>query len=138
AGERTVDVDLVRRRPRLPRAILRLHGERGLDGEIVDADQHASFGELALQIGLAGVDLAPELVLERDCPVDPGLDPVAPRAGAFYRERSAPLVVAERREERLLPARRAGRLEPDRGTEHVVAVAEDRRRDVDPITGGAL
>ena len=45
--------------------------------------------------------------------------------GTVDREGAAPLVVDQRLERRLPPARRAGRLRPHRGAEHVVAVAED-------------
>ena len=54
------------------------------------------------------------------------------------RERAAPAVVSERLERRLAPAARPGRPVADRGAEHVVAVAKDRRRDDDVLTDDAL
>src|SRR5207302_6564465 len=54
------------------------------------------------------------------------------------RERARPLVVAERRERRLEPARRAGRLVANRRAEQLVPVAENARADVDAFADRPL
>src|SRR5205807_486304 len=138
AREHAVDVDPVRGRPRLFGALLRSGGERVLDRQRVAAEEQRAFRELPGEVGLPGVDLSPQLVLERGEPVDPGLDAEAPEAAAVDDERARPLVVAERLEPRLPPASLADRLVPDGGAADLVAVTEDPRRHLDSVADGAL
>ena len=123
--ELQVELDLAV--PVLPR-----QGEGVLERQAL-AEQRLPLGELPHEVGLAACELAPHLVL-------PGRDPVAPRgdrerppARSVDGERAAPLVVPERLERRLAPAALARRAVADRGAEHVVPVAEDRRRDDDLV-----
>src|SRR5207248_9510292 len=87
---------------------------------------------------LATLDLAAKLVLERGEPVDPGLDAERPAPALVDGEAAAPAVVAERLERRLGPARRPRALVAHGCSEHVVAVAEERRADVDAVAERAL
>src|SRR5207249_44711 len=64
ASELAIDVDLVRIRPRLPRALAGVGRERVLDGELLAGEQDSALGELAGEILLSALDLAPQLVLE--------------------------------------------------------------------------
>ena len=138
ARELAVDVDAVHLRRRLAGAVARRRGERLVEREAVLAEQHRALRQLAREVLLPRGDLAPELVLERGDAVDPRLDPELPDAGTVDRERAAPLVVAQRLQRSLAPARRAGRLRPHRSAEHVVAVAEDPRRHLDPVADRPL
>src|SRR5439155_11203517 len=133
ARKHAVDVDLERLRPRLPRAVARLLREHLVGRDALDAEEHGALGELAAQVGLAGVDLAADLLLVGRDAVDPGLDAVEPAPGVVDDERPRPLVVAERLQGRLLPPGRARRLVPDRGPERLVAVPEDDRRHLDAV-----
>ena len=129
AGQLAVGVDLERRRPRLARAIAGDSLQRVLHGQRRPAEQQRALGQLHAQVLLAALQPASQLALVRGDPVDPGLDAEAPSSRAVDREGAGPLVVAERHQRRLQPARRAGRLDANRGAEHVVPVPEDPRRD---------
>ena len=133
-----VDVELERLRRRLLAAVARLRLERLLDREGAAFEERRTLGELRAQVFLPRLVLAPDLPLVRRDPVEPRLDPVRPPARLVHLEAALETVVADRAERRLLPARRARTLEADGGAEHLVAVARDRRRDVDPVTGDRL
>src|SRR5581483_4855826 len=138
AGERAIDVDLERGRPDPLVAVAGLGRQRVLHGQALAPEQQRALGELARDVLLPGLDLAPKLVLERCDAVDPRLDPVTPAAAAVDGERAGPPVVAGRRERRLLPARSAGGLVAHRRAEQLVAVADDRRRDPDAVAARRL
>ena len=131
AAEHAVDVHRVRRRPRLLGARACRCGERLLDGQLLVAEQHRALRQLAGEVGLAGGDLAPQLLLERGDAVDPRLDAEAPEPRPVDLERAGPDVVAERLERRLGPARRVGALVANRRAERLVPVAEDPRGHLD-------
>jgi hypothetical protein len=80
------------------------------------------------------LDLSP---VRRDA-IDPRLDPEAPASGDIDREAPRVTIVPDGLEPGLAPARRTGRLEADRGTEHLVTVPHDRRPHLDAITDDAL
>src|SRR5207244_1835916 len=96
-----VDLELLRLRDAVP--ILDPRLERLLDGELVAAEQHGAFGELAREVFLAGLDLAAHLVLPRGDAVVPRDDAEAVAAAALDLERARPAVVSERLHGRLLP-----------------------------------
>jgi hypothetical protein len=129
ARQRRVDVDVQRLRSRRLEPRPRLGGQRLLDGEALLLEQQRALRELAREVLLPALDLAPQLPLERPHRVDPRLDAVAPAAAGARREGRSPAVVAEVLHRRLAPAPRAERLRAERRAEHLVAVAEDRRLD---------
>src|SRR5439155_1716283 len=104
AREHTVDLDAVRRRPRLLVPVLLRGRERVVHRELQHAEQLRALGELAGQVLLARLDLAPQLVLKRADAVDPRLDPEAPASATARVESAGPAAVAERLEPLLLPA----------------------------------
>ncbi len=98
------------------------------------APEHLGLGELAREVVLPRRDLALELVPERGLPVDPGLDAVLPAAGAVRREGPDPAVGLDVPHRRLLPAALAGAAVAHGGADLLVAVAEDRRPDLDRVS----
>src|SRR5205823_6480976 len=106
ARQLVVDLELERRRPRPLEARLRLGREAFLDGQALAAQQQRALGQLGREIGLPGVDLAPQLPLERGDRVDPRLDPVAPGPAGVRREGRGEAVVAELLQGHVAPARR--------------------------------
>ena len=138
ARQLPVDVDAVCGRRRRVGAVAGRSGERLLEREGVPPQQHRALRQLAGQILLSRVHLAAQLLLERGDAVDPGVDAELPAARAVDLEGAAPLVVDERRQRGLAPPRRARRLRPDGRAEHVVAVAEDPRRHLDPVADRPL
>ena len=136
-----LDVDLerlVERRLAVPvlRAQLRRGGAPRLG--LAGAEQRLRLGELAGELVLAGRELAVELVEQRRVAVDPGFDRELPAAEPRRPEAAGPAVVAERLQRRLEPLARSGRAVAHDCAEDVVAVLEDRRRDVDRIAVGRL
>ena len=90
-------------------------------------------GRLARELGLAGRELAVELVEHRRVPVDPGLDRELPAAELGGLEASLPAIVPDRLERALQPLPRARGPVADDRAQHVVPVLEDRRRELDGI-----
>ena len=101
-------------------------------------EQDRRLGELAREVVLRGVDLALQLVAERGEAVDPGADLELPAADAsssrWPSQRSLPRVDISDSRQRRSPLRRARTWAPS----DLVAVAEDRRRDLEPVAGGRL
>src|SRR5207253_5000673 len=100
----------------------RLRRETFLDGQRLASEQRGPLRQLAGEILLPRLDLAPQLVPPRRDPVRPGLDPPAPPPRPVDVEPPGPAVVSERPQRLLRPARRARRLEADGGVDHVVPV----------------
>src|SRR5262249_50715294 len=96
-------------------------------------EERRTLGELAREIGLTGLDLPLELVPPRGEAVDPGDDRVLPPAELLHGDGAEPAVVPEMLHRRLAPFPRAGRAMADRRAEHVVAVGEDRRADLEGL-----
>src|SRR5207247_5162584 len=113
-------------------------GERRLDVELRDAEQPLAFGELAREVLLPGVDLAPQLVAPRGGTVAPRLHEVLPPAARRHRERAGEHVVAARLERSALEPALTGLAVENGRAEDVVAVADHRRRDVDGLADGSL
>jgi hypothetical protein len=115
-------------------------GARRAPGDVLE-QQHA-LAELARQVVLAGLELAPQLVAPGGEDVGPRLDRELPAAGRVDDERAAPAhavdVRVERVQLRLAPLARAVALVEDDGAELVVAVAEHVRRHLDQVADGAL
>ena len=133
ARELAVDLDGVELAPRRVVPIRGGRGERGLDVELRDPEQLLALGQLAAQVLLAGLDLAPQLVAPGRGAVAPRLDEVLPAAAAGDGERAGEDVVAGRLERRRLEAALAGLAVEDAGAEDVVPVAEHARGDVDAL-----
>ncbi len=101
-----LDVDLERLgERRLPVPVLRPLLRRGRTPRIrvAGAEERLRLGELAGELGLAGGELAVELVEQGRVAVDPGLDRELPAAEPLRLEAAGPAVVAERLERRLEP-----------------------------------
>ena len=128
-----------RRRPRLERGA----GRRRWRARPPRAGARA-LGQLAGEVGLAGLELARDLVAPGGERVDPRLDRPLPAPGRpVDREAARPadavVVGVDRRQRRLVPARRrSGRLPAHDGAQDLVAVAEDVGRDVDDVADRAL
>ena len=92
-------------------------------------EQHDALAELAGEVVLAGLELAPQLVAPRGEHVRPGLDRPLPAARAVDHERAAPahavVVRVERVQLGLGPLAVAGAAVQDDRAELLVAVAED-------------
>ena len=141
AGERAVGVDLERANEpgRLgPVALGRREG--GRDVELEHLQQRSALLELALEVGLPGLDLPAQLVAPRLEPVDPGLDRELPPPAAVHVKGAGPAVglFLDLPHLDLVPLRGARRAVADRGAEQLVAVAEDRCPDLDLVADGAL
>src|SRR5207244_8705827 len=99
-------------------------GWRGLDVELRDPEQVLALGQLAAQVLLSCLDLAPQLVAPGRGTVAPRLDEVLPAAAAADRERAGEGVVAGRLQWRRLEAALAGLAVEDAGAEDVVPVPD--------------
>src|SRR5205823_3443610 len=110
------------------------------DVERRDAEYVLALGELAREVLLAALDLAPELVAEARGTIDPRVDRVLPAAARAHLERAGEAVVAERLERlrRPAPLARLAVAEHVRGHVHPLAerpldgeaAAVERGRDV--------
>ena len=141
ARAQPLDVDLerlVERRLAVPvlRALLR--GGLAPRLELARTEERLRLRELAGELGLAGRELAVELVEQGRVAVDPRLDRELPAAEPGRPEAAGPAVVAERLERLLEPLARAGRPVAHDRAEDVVAVLEDRRGHRDRIAVGRL
>ena len=112
--------------------------EPRLDVEAWNAEQQLALGELARKVLLTAFDLAPELVAPGGEAVAPGLDGELPASEFGQLERAGEEVVAERGERDRAEPAPAGSAVEDAGAQNVVAVAEDRRADLDRVSDGAL
>jgi len=110
--------------------------------EGVGLQQDDALAELAGEVVLAAVDLAPELVPPGGEVVDPRLDRPRPAAAAVDGERADPGVALDVRvdvlERRLVPAAPARGLPADDRAQDVVAVGDDGGAHADRLPDGAL
>ena len=104
------------------------------DRDVTGTEQDLAFRELPVEIGLTGGDLAVVLVEPARIGVDPCLQAKLPASEGVRCEGAGPAIVADRRQRSLAPATGPGEPVADGCCEHVVAVAEDRRADLDLVT----
>ena len=91
-------------------AVARVDSEALLGGERLAPEEDGAFRELACEVRLAGVHLAPKLVLPGRDAVGPRGDRELPAPGAVDGEPTAAAIVSERPERHLAPtAARRGR-----------------------------
>ena len=101
------------------------------------ADHRRAFEQLARDV-LSRAELLRERLPPALESIDPPFDRVLVVHERVDAERRRPAVVAERRHRRLAPAILACTAREQRGREHVVAVGEDVRFDLDAFPDGAL
>ena len=106
----------------------------------VDAEQRGAFGELGLEIDLAGIDLAAQLVAPRGGGVDPRADGVLPPTGFVDPERGGEPVgfLLARAHRHARPAARAHEAVAQLGPHLRVTVGHHRGVDLYRVAHGSL